>query len=102
MITTSKEFFHELSKRTGKTQKECKEFWGHVLDTITDSCRRSDESSTILPHLGKILAKVDPPAVKRDPRNNKVVAVPPTRRIHVRIFKSAKAKLNDGYVVSSK
>ena len=97
MITTSKEFFRDLAKRTGKTIEECEDYWKHVLDLVHDSCRTSDESETILPKLGKVIAKVDPPSIKRNPKTDEKVFVPATRRIHVRIFKSAKASLNAGY-----
>ena len=97
MLQTSKEFFSKLSVKTGKTQLECKEFWEQTLDLVFEECAKSDESSTLLPKLGKLIAKVDPIAIKRNPKTDEKVVVPPTRRIRVKLFPAAINRMNDGF-----
>ena len=97
MLQTSKEFYTELSARTGYSQAECKRFWEATLDMVYDNCAKSDESSTLLPKLGKVIAKVYPMAVKRNPATDTKVVVPPTRRIRIKVFDSAVDRMNDGF-----
>ena len=102
MLQTSKEFFAELATRTGKTQAECKEFWNETLNMIFENCAKSDESSTILPKLGQVIAKVYPMSVARNPATDEKVVVPPTRRIRIKIFPSATDRMNTGFNTAKK
>lgn len=97
MVQTSKEFYMKLSEKTGKTQAECKEFWEATLEMIFEESAKKDESSTILPKFGKVITRVDPLMVKRNPRTNEQVIVKPTRRVRVHLFPKAVRKFNRAF-----
>ena len=97
MLQTSKEFFSELARRTGKTQVECRQFWEESLDLIYEQSAKSDKLTTILPGLGKVIAKVDPISIRRNPRTGAQVITPATRRVRIKLFPTSVDRFNQGF-----
>jgi DNA-binding protein HU-beta len=86
MITTQKEFFATIAKKSGKSQKEVKEIYTAIVDTIVESANTDDETSTILPLIGKVNVRIDSAKTARNPKTGEIVEVPAKRRARVRTF----------------
>ena len=86
LIENQKDFFTELSARTGKDKKECVEFYNKMVEMIIDSANSSDETSTNIPMIGKLHVKVRPMHIALNPRNNEKVLVNSSRRSNLHLF----------------
>lgn len=86
MIQTKKEFFRDLSERTGVPQNELTRIYGHMVDMIFDSSSSKDESTTILPYIGKIQTRVQPVYASINPRNSQRIMVPAKLRVNLKLF----------------
>ena len=93
-IENQKDFYRELSDRSGRSQKECVEFYSHIVDMIVDSANHSDETKTILPMIGSLKVKVKPVHYALNPTNGTKVLVDISRRSNLHLFPRFNSRLN--------
>lgn len=89
-IRTQKDFFPELSKRTGYSQKELKKIWKSVVDMTMESINNEDTTDTVLPWIGRIRARIIVGYTGRNPRTGEKIDVPVSRRLHFKFYTSFK------------
>ena len=89
-INTQKDFYRLLSVKTGKTQKELKFIWESAIEIIEEAGKFKDETSVLLPRIGRLNTKVYRPYVGVDPRNGAKRNVPANKRASISLFPSFK------------
>lgn len=85
-INTQKDFYRLLSEKTGQTQKELKFIWESAVEMIEDSAKFSDETSVLLPRIGRLNTKVYKSYIGRNPRNDEKIVIPVTKRASISLF----------------
>ena len=85
-INTQKDFYRLLSERTGQTQKELKFIWESAIDMIEESARFKDETSVLLPRVGRLNTKVYKSYIGRNPRTGENFNIPVTKRASISLF----------------
>ena len=85
MITTQKDFFAEVSKKSGTTQKAVKEVYDAMIQTIIESANSETDSKTIIPEIGTLVVAYKAAYVGKNPKTGEAINVPESRRARIRI-----------------
>lgn len=83
-----------IADKTNMTKKSAEDAYTAFVDLIVEKCNEEDETTVTLPKIGKFSIKAKEAYVGRNPKNNKPVEVPASRRVTFSSFPSFKQKLN--------
>ena len=85
MITTQKDFFAEVSKKSGVTQKAVKEVYDAMIETILQSATTETDTKTIIPEIGTLVVAYKESYVGKNPKTGDPINVPESRRARIKI-----------------
>ena len=100
MVTTQKEIFAQIADKTGFTQKDVKTIYSALVDVVKESANSAEESTTILPGIGKLIVYVKAPYTAKNPRTGQPIDMPASRRSRFRINPSFSKEITNGEVVA--
>lgn len=92
-IKNRPDLLREWSNKTGLTQKELKPLYESLEEVILDSIDDEEETTTLLPGIGKIKVYPTLQRIGFDPYNMRKVLVPAKRRIKIQPLPSLVKKI---------